>query len=53
MTEKEHVLSISLENRICLLTLDRPHRRNALSEQLQDELRAAILERRAPVWKGR
>ena len=44
MSEKEHVLSVSVENRICLLTLDRPQRRNALSEQLQGELRAAVLE---------
>jgi enoyl-CoA hydratase len=42
--EKEHVLSIAIENRICLLTLDRPHRRNALSEQLQGELREAVLD---------
>lgn len=41
--EKEHVLSISRRDRICLLTLDRPKRRNALSEQLQCELREAIL----------
>jgi enoyl-CoA hydratase len=44
MSEPEKVLSVSIENRICLLTLDRPHRRNALSEQLQGELREAILE---------
>src|SRR3989304_3689551 len=44
MSDKEHVLSISTENRICLLTLDRPQRRNALSEQLQRELREAVLE---------
>ncbi len=44
MSDKEHVLSVSTENGICLLTLDRPQRRNALSEQLQGELRAAILE---------
>ncbi len=43
-SEKEHVLSISIENRICVLKLDRPHRRNALSEQLQGELREAVLD---------
>jgi enoyl-CoA hydratase len=40
---QEHVLSISVADRICLLTLDRPQRRNALSEQLQSELREAII----------
>jgi len=44
MRETEHVLSIATENRICLLTLDRPQRRNALSEQLQAELREAVLD---------
>src|ERR1043166_4497139 len=44
MTDKEHVLSIATDNRICLLTLDRPARRNALSEQLQGELREAVLD---------
>jgi enoyl-CoA hydratase/carnithine racemase len=42
--DKEHVLSISIADKICLLTLDRPHRRNALSEQLQGELREAVLD---------
>ena len=44
MDDEEKVLSVTIENHICLLTLDRPQRRNALSEQLQSALREAILD---------
>jgi enoyl-CoA hydratase/carnithine racemase len=44
MAEKETVLEISIENKICLLTLNRPDRRNAVSRELASALRQAILD---------
>jgi enoyl-CoA hydratase len=43
MADQEPVLKITVENRICLLTLNRPERRNALSDELTHALREAIL----------
>ncbi len=40
---KEDVLKVSIENKICLLTLNRPERRNALSRTLIGALSEAIL----------
>jgi enoyl-CoA hydratase len=40
----ENVLKISIENKICLLTLNRPERRNALSQELSSAFRQAILD---------
>ncbi|GAA4333267.1 enoyl-CoA hydratase-related protein [Pigmentiphaga soli] len=40
----EEILSISIEDRVCRLTLNRPERRNALSRDMNAALRAAILE---------
>ena len=44
MSTTEAVLKISIENKICLLTLNRPERRNALSKELSSALRLAILD---------
>jgi enoyl-CoA hydratase len=44
MSTAEAVLKISIENKICLLTLNRPERRNALSKELSSALRLAILD---------
>src|SRR5262245_41596194 len=41
------VLSITIENKVCLLTLNRPERRNALSRELLRSLMAAILDANA------
>lgn len=43
MSGEENVLIKSIENRICLLILNRPERRNALSRQLAAEMRKAII----------
>ena len=40
----EDVLTVSIDNKICLLTLNRPERRNALSRALGQALRRAILQ---------
>jgi enoyl-CoA hydratase/carnithine racemase len=44
MADKEPVLLSKTENRICLLTLNRPDSRNALSHDLRWALRQAILD---------
>lgn len=43
MSEEENVLKIDIKDRICLLTLNRPERRNALSRALGSALRKAII----------
>ena len=43
MNEEEHVLSVAIADRVCLLTLDRPARRNAISDRLRLELSEAVL----------
>jgi enoyl-CoA hydratase/carnithine racemase len=40
----DDILTIAIEDRICLLTLNRPERRNAMSAALSSALREAILE---------
>ena len=44
MNDEEEVLKVSVENNICLLTLNRPERRNALSAQMNAAIRTAILK---------
>ena len=44
MNDEEHVLSVEIKDRVCLLTLDRPERRNAISDQLRMELSEAVLD---------
>lgn len=44
MTDDENVLEITTENRVRLLTLNRPERRNALSRELSAAIRRAVLE---------
>lgn len=44
MSDEEQVLQVSIKDGICLLTLNRPERRNALSAQLNFEIRKAILD---------
>ena len=44
MNATDHVLSIETKGRVCLLTLDRPERRNAISDQLRLELSEAVLD---------
>ncbi len=43
MTTEDHVLEITTANRVRLLTLNRPQRRNALSKALMQALRSAVL----------
>jgi enoyl-CoA hydratase len=43
MSKEEKVLSVAIAERICLLTLERPERRNAISDQLRLELSEAVL----------
>jgi enoyl-CoA hydratase/carnithine racemase len=43
VSDEQEVLKVSIENKVCLLTLNRPDRRNALSRQLNAEIRNAIL----------
>ena len=43
MTSDSDVLKITTSNKVRLLTLNRPERRNALSKELQGKLRAAVL----------
>ena len=43
MNEQEQVLKVEIANKVCLLTLNRPERRNALSAQMNAEIRQAIL----------
>ena len=43
MHDEEEILKVSIENKICLLTLNRPDRRNALSARMNAEIRNAIL----------
>lgn len=44
MSEEPNVLKVETKDRICLLTLNRPDRRNALSRDLMQALRKAIIE---------
>ena len=44
MSEEQDILKVSIENKVCLLTLNRPDRRNALSLQMNAEICQAILE---------
>ena len=44
MSDEQNILKVSIENKVCLLTLNRPERRNALSRQLIAEISNAILE---------
>ncbi|MCC2096520.1 MAG: enoyl-CoA hydratase/isomerase family protein [Hyphomicrobiales bacterium] len=44
MSSEKDVLKIEIKNRICLLTLNRPDRRNALSHDLNNALRRAIID---------
>ncbi len=44
MATSDDVLTIAIADRICLLTLNRPERRNAMSNALAAALREAILE---------
>ena len=44
MSEEQDILKVSIENKVCLLTLNRPERRNALTRQLIVEISNAILE---------
>ncbi len=41
---EDDILTITIEDRVCLLTLNRPERRNAMSSALGSALREAILE---------
>ena len=43
MNEEQDILKVSIENKVCLLTLNRPERRNALSRQMNAEIRNALL----------
>jgi enoyl-CoA hydratase len=43
MSAGKNAVKVSITDKICLLTLNRPDRRNAISQQLADELREAIL----------
>ncbi|HWG04380.1 MAG TPA: enoyl-CoA hydratase/isomerase family protein, partial [Beijerinckiaceae bacterium] len=43
MSEVENTVEVSVNEKICLLTLNRPDKRNAISLQLASELREAIL----------
>jgi enoyl-CoA hydratase len=43
MNDEKEVLKVSIKDKVCLLTLNRPDRRNALSHQMNAEIRAAIL----------
>ncbi len=43
MNDEQEVLQVSIENKVCLLTLNRPERRNALSQQMNAEIRKAVL----------
>lgn len=43
MHDEEDILKVTIENKICLLTLNRPDRRNALSARMNAEIRNAIL----------
>jgi enoyl-CoA hydratase len=43
VADQENVLDISIKNKVCLLTLNRPERRNALSKQMNESIRQAIL----------
>lgn len=44
MKEEQSVLDVRITNRICVLTLNRPERRNALSRGMNDALRTALLK---------
>ncbi|MBI2316343.1 MAG: enoyl-CoA hydratase/isomerase family protein, partial [Betaproteobacteria bacterium] len=43
MADEQDILKVSIENKVCLLTLNRPERRNALSRQMNAEICNAIL----------
>ena len=43
MSNADEVLKITTANKVCLLTLNRPERRNALSKELQAALRGALI----------
>jgi len=44
MSDEQDILKVSIVNKVCLLTLNRPDRRNALSRQMLAELSNAILD---------
>jgi enoyl-CoA hydratase/carnithine racemase len=44
MTSEPSQLRVSIEDKVCALTLDRPDQRNALSLQISSELRMAFLD---------
>ena len=44
MSEEENILKVEIKDRICLLTLNRPDRRNAMSRALGNALRRAIIK---------
>ena len=43
MRAGEHAIKVSVSDKVCLLTLNRPEKRNAISLQLASELREAVL----------
>jgi enoyl-CoA hydratase len=44
MSDEQSVLDVQVANRICVLILNRPERRNALSRAMNDALRTALLK---------
>jgi enoyl-CoA hydratase len=52
MSAPQNVVTIAVANKVCLLTLNRPERRNALSDELMAVLGEAILDadRNPDVW---
>jgi enoyl-CoA hydratase/carnithine racemase len=52
MSAAQNVVTVAVTNKVCLLTLNRPERRNALSDELMAVLGEAILDadRNPDVW---